>query len=560
VHILKQYGLSGVIIVIIALIMTTNSAWTASLVLENAWCGSLQYPNRVECDHASHLLYVTSPRTGQIAVFDETGALQNVITTVVHPSAIAADGAGNLFTVDGTVVRKLSTSGSVLMSIGDTVPYFAGPHDVAVAADGRLFVSDACDSIKVFNSSGGFLFAFGGHGNLPAELDDPVSLTISDSRNELYVADQNNYRIEVFNLSGNFLRSWGVLGNGLCNPSSFLRLWGLDCDASGRLWVFDDILNEVQLFEPTGAFDTLYTLPDAALQSGVDIAVDGNCMYVTEQSSQCVLDYALTGNAAMNLTLVWSPQGMTLRWNPIPGATGYHLTRCSDVTFGAARVEDLGTVTDTSFVDTQTLSLYDRRFYEVAAVLPGLANVENQTMPGWDDLVHRRSTLDGYHDSPHTIDAGVNCTSCHFSHYAYPNPFSEAWCAERLCKSCHVETGKAAPQQNHFAATDTIYCGTCHNPHSQQPQYPHDFIRTAVSTPHSGDRALTFANGTDFVHGAPNYDGVCEICHTQTAYYRNNSSGDHSHNSGTNCLTCHPHLSGFEPVTQLRNGSRTHLR
>jgi predicted CxxxxCH...CXXCH cytochrome family protein len=56
---------------------------------------------------------------------------------------------------------------------------------------------------------------------------------------------------------------------------------------------------------------------------------------------------------------------------------------------------------------------------------------------------------------------------------------------------------------------------------------------------------LAFNNAEDFIHGAPDYDGVCEICHTQTNYYRNSADGNHTHNAGTNCLICHSHLNGF---------------
>lgn len=516
-----------------------------SLVLEATWCGDVQYPNRMDCDRSTHLLYVTSPRTGQIAVFDESGALQNSITTVAHPTAIAADGSGHLFVVDETVVRELSTSGNLLMSIGETTPYFTNPHDVAVAQDGRIYVSDVNDSIKVFDGSGAFVRAFGGHGYFAARLDDPVSLTINNTAGELFVADQNNSRIEVFSLNGVYLRTWGALGNGTNSPNAFLRLWGIDRDASGRLWAFDDMLNSVQVFESTGTFDTLYTMPDAALRSAVDIAVDGNHVYVTEQRSHCILVYRIAETAAVDLTISYSPQGMMLRWNAVYGATSYHVERSSDLTFNSAVVEDLGTVADTSYLDAQTLLLYDKRFYQVTGIIPQQTRQENSVMPTWEQVNRNRMALDTYHDSPHNIDMGVNCTSCHFPQFSYPNPFSEVWCGDHLCKSCHVETGKAQPQQNHFAASDTIYCNVCHNPHFQQAQNPHDFIRTAITTPHSGSRALLFNNDTDFVHGAPNFDGICETCHTATAYYRNNPSGDHTHHAASDCLSCHSHLSGF---------------
>jgi predicted CxxxxCH...CXXCH cytochrome family protein len=48
-----------------------------------------------------------------------------------------------------------------------------------------------------------------------------------------------------------------------------------------------------------------------------------------------------------------------------------------------------------------------------------------------------------------------------------------------------------------------------------------------------------------FADGDATYDGICEVCHTQTTYHRNNATGDHTHQAATNCTTCHAHEEGF---------------
>ncbi|OGW12475.1 MAG: hypothetical protein A3G93_15375 [Nitrospinae bacterium RIFCSPLOWO2_12_FULL_45_22] len=70
-----------------------------------------------------------------------------------------------------------------------------------------------------------------------------------------------------------------------------------------------------------------------------------------------------------------------------------------------------------------------------------------------------------------------------------------------------------------------------------------------ISPPKSGDKSVKFFRDTDpdsFADGVMPYDGVCEVCHTQTAYHRNNDSGDHDHNVGVKCTNCHLHLDGFK--------------
>jgi predicted CxxxxCH...CXXCH cytochrome family protein len=57
-----------------------------------------------------------------------------------------------------------------------------------------------------------------------------------------------------------------------------------------------------------------------------------------------------------------------------------------------------------------------------------------------------------------------------------------------------------------------------------------------------------------FADGDGTYDGICEVCHTQTEHFRNNGGApDQNHTNireggvgGTNCVDCHPHTEGFK--------------
>jgi predicted CxxxxCH...CXXCH cytochrome family protein len=73
-------------------------------------------------------------------------------------------------------------------------------------------------------------------------------------------------------------------------------------------------------------------------------------------------------------------------------------------------------------------------------------------------------------------------------------------------------------------------------------------IKDTLATPNSGDKSVKFFNATganSFADGDATYDGVCEACHTQTTYHRNDATGDHTHNAGTKCANCHDHTKGF---------------
>jgi hypothetical protein len=89
-----------------------------------------------------------------------------------------------------------------------------------------------------------------------------------------------------------------------------------------------------------------------------------------------------------------------------------------------------------------------------------------------------------------------------------------------------------------------IECIECHNPMVAQTnlRFIRDTIRSAAVV-------FTATTGTNsFADGDTTYDGICEVCHTQTSHHRNDGSGpQQSHNDGANCTSCHTHLDGFKP-------------
>ncbi|MBI5409453.1 MAG: hypothetical protein HZA14_08815 [Nitrospirae bacterium] len=83
--------------------------------------------------------------------------------------------------------------------------------------------------------------------------------------------------------------------------------------------------------------------------------------------------------------------------------------------------------------------------------------------------------------------------------------------------------------------------------------------KITITPPKSGSKTTRFFNSTgpkSFTDGDATYDGVCEVCHTQTTHFRNGVyGGDPTYTNpahtnvgspaGTNCITCHSHENGF---------------
>jgi len=186
-----------------------------------------------------------------IMAFDQSGKLIKSFGAgmFVFPHGLGLDHDGNVYVTDadgkdgkGHIVVKFSPEGKVLMTLGKPGVAGAGtdvfnrPTDVAIAANGDIFVSDGHggDSnarVLKFSKDGKFIKTWGKKGSAPGDFSEPHSITL-DSQGRLFVADRgDNNRIEIFDADGNFIAEWKHLGR----PS------GVYIDAGDNLYVGDTL-------------------------------------------------------------------------------------------------------------------------------------------------------------------------------------------------------------------------------------------------------------------------------------------------------------------------------
>lgn len=135
----------------------------------------------------------------------------------IMPHGLTVDKWDNVWVTDVALhqVFKFSHDGALLMKLGEAkIPgkdatHFNLPTDVAVAEDGSFYVSDGYGNSRVvkFSAAGKYLFEWGKKGNGEGEFNIPHAVSLDDAGN-VYVADRENKRIQVFDSTGKFLKQY----------------------------------------------------------------------------------------------------------------------------------------------------------------------------------------------------------------------------------------------------------------------------------------------------------------------------------------------------------------
>ena len=147
----------------------------------------------------------------------------------MFPHGATVDRDGNLWVTDargesgkGHQLFKFSPDGRILMRLGTAGVSGSGPrafdqpNDVAIGANGDIFVADSHrngknNRIVKFDKGGTFVKAWGAKGSGAGQFSEPHTIAI-DSRGRLFVGDRENNRIQIFDQNGVYLEEWRQFG------------------------------------------------------------------------------------------------------------------------------------------------------------------------------------------------------------------------------------------------------------------------------------------------------------------------------------------------------------
>jgi len=243
-------------------------------------------------------IYVADTVNSRVMVFDYTGSFirqiggrGNFTGAMVGPTDMGIYN-NNLYVAD----YELGKIGIYSLT-GEFIDYFAeanlkGPSGIKVVGD-RFYVFDSISQeVFIFDSTGKVLNSFGGKGSEPGQFYYAKGINV-DGEGNIYVADSNNFRLQVFTPEGQEKAVWK--SDQPDNAGGYTIPRGVAIDKQGNVWTANLLASGVSVTDPSGERLALYNQGESAedsmtLPTGVFVD-DNNRLYISELGKSRILVY-----------------------------------------------------------------------------------------------------------------------------------------------------------------------------------------------------------------------------------------------------------------------------
>jgi len=221
----------------------------------------ISQPVSIVTDYDNNL-YLLERRSNAILVFNRFEKYLRAIdlsavASVSRPLTLSIDKMGKKLFLSDAATKKiyvLDLSGKLLFSFGaGGGGAFNLPISIAINSKGNIVVVDAFEAnVQIFDSAGKPLRRFGKRGDAPGDLQLPKSVAV-DSADNIYVVDGRSHAVIIFNEQGELLLTLGgfyaVAASGKVAPGGFSVPVAIDIDSTDRMYVVDQLNSRIQVFQ-----------------------------------------------------------------------------------------------------------------------------------------------------------------------------------------------------------------------------------------------------------------------------------------------------------------------
>jgi len=207
------------------------------------------------CDTELGGVTIADPARRKLALLKPTGQ-----AAMKMPINVAVDNDGTCYVTDTGRGQVLiyNKEGNLADALGKSGEM--KPCGIALAGE-RLYVTDLLNHyVRVYNKANRqVLFTVPRNPtNDAAKLAGPTNVAV-DQQGRIYVSDSRGFEAKIYDAEGNYLRTIGEQG---VTPGQFTMPKGIGADREGRVYVLDAAAPVVQLFDGEGKLLMLFGQPD----------------------------------------------------------------------------------------------------------------------------------------------------------------------------------------------------------------------------------------------------------------------------------------------------------
>jgi ABC-type Fe3+ transport system permease subunit/DNA-binding beta-propeller fold protein YncE len=171
---------------------------------------------------------------------------------LIFPRSVAVNSAGEIYLSEYGMaerVQRFSARGANLLTVigapGEGPGEFRRAEGIGIDSKDNLFVADSCNHrIQIFSREGKFVAEHGHAGTQPGEMSYPYDVRVDRGGYE-YVCEFGNSRVQIFDRQRHHVEFIGGAGG---EPGKMNNPWSICLDSKGNLYVADSGNHRIQKF------------------------------------------------------------------------------------------------------------------------------------------------------------------------------------------------------------------------------------------------------------------------------------------------------------------------